>query len=184
MTVQTQVPWYVTWCIQAHGNQMYGDKPYEFHLRGVAALATRFGFTDELTQMLCWGHDVGEDCINPKTGLKYTREDFIEAGFPVLVAEAIMAISDQPGKDRAEIKAKTLPIISGFRVSLDSGFSNVRPVVLAKLCDRGFNLLQGKPTNNAKYQRYQHEHPQFVADLYDPKEVELQPLWDFVNSLV
>ncbi|MBS1997137.1 MAG: hypothetical protein JSS86_12530 [Cyanobacteria bacterium SZAS LIN-2] len=185
MTALNKDPWFATWCIQAHGQQMYGEQPYEFHLRGVAALAARFGFTDEMTQMLCFGHDVGEDCINPKTGLKYTREDFIEAGFPPIVADAILAITDQPGADRAEIKAKTLPIIAAFVVNMaETGFSNERPVVVAKLSDRGFNLEQGRKSKNAKYRRYQHEHPDFVAALYDPKEVELQPLWDYVNSLV
>jgi len=185
MNTQTQVPWYVTWCNQAHGSQTYGDKPYPYHTGGVAALAIRFGFTDEPTQMLCHAHDVGEDCKNPKTGLKYTREDFIEAGFPAIVAEANMAISDQPGADRDESKAKTLPIIAAFRVSTaETGFSVERPVVLVKLLDRAFNLLEGRDSKNAKYRRYQHEHPAFVAALYDPKEVELQPLWDYVNSLV
>jgi len=185
MNTQTQDKWFVTWCIQAHGNQMYGKKPYEYHIRGVAALALLFGFTDEWLQMLCFGHDVGEDCINPKTGLKYTREDFIAAGFPAPVADAILAITDQPGADRDEIKAKTLPIIAAFIVAVTAtGFSVRRPVVLAKLLDRGFNLLEGRDSKNAKYRRYQHEHPAFVAALYDPKEVELQPLWDYVNSLV
>jgi (p)ppGpp synthase/HD superfamily hydrolase len=185
MTAKTQVPWYVTWCIQAHGNQMYGSEPYEYHQRAVAELAISFGFTDEYTQMLCWAHDVAEDCINPRTGLKYTREDFIEAGFPAIVAEAILAITDKPGANRTEIKANTLPGIAAFRVSKEpTGFSVERPVVVAKLCDRGCNLRQGKAENSSKYRRNQREHPHFVATLYDPKEVELQPLWDYVNSLV
>jgi len=185
MTTKTHDPWFVTWCIQAHENQMYGSKPYEYHIRGVAGVAIRFGFTDEPTQMLNHAHDVGEDCINPKTGQKYTCEEFIEAGFPAVVAGAIMAITDQPGADRDEIKAKTLPIIAAYRVSMaETGFSTVRPVVLAKLCDRIFNVEEGRPEKGAKYQRYQHEHPAFVAALYDPNEVELQPLWDHLNSII
>jgi hypothetical protein len=184
MNTNTHDAWYVTWCIQAHGPQMYGKKPYEYHIRGVAGVATQFGFTDQPTQMLCYGHDVGEDCINPETGEKYTREDFIKAGFPAIVADAILAITDQPGADRDQIKAMTLPLIAAFVVSIaETGFSTVRPVVVAKLCDRAFNLLEGKASKNAKYLRYQHEHPAFVAALYDTKEVELQPLWDYVNSL-
>jgi hypothetical protein len=184
MTNKTQDKWYVTWSIQAHGAQMYGDKPYEYHTRGVAQIGTDFGFTDEPTQMVLHNHDVGEDCINPKTGKKYTREDFIAAGFPAIVADGILAITDQPGATREEIKALTLPIIAAFRVNkAETGFSTERPIVVAKLCDRAFNLREGRPTKNAKYRRYQKEHPHFVADLYDPKEVELQPLWDYVNSL-
>ncbi len=184
MTAKTLDKWYVSWAIQAHGQQPYGNKPYEYHTRGVADVATQFGFTDEPTLMLCHNHDVGEDCINPKTDQKYTREDFIEAGFPPIVADAILAITDQPGADRDEIKALTLPIIAAFRVNpAETGFSTERPVVVAKLCDRAFNLKEGKPSKNAKYLRYQHEHPAFVAALYDPKEVALQPLWDYVNGL-
>jgi len=188
MTIKTHDAWYVTWCIKAHGNQMYGDKPYGFHTRGVAAVATEFGFTDEPTQMVCNAHDVGEDCINPKTGRKYTRkqarEAFIQAGFPVIVADANMAITDQKGADRDAIKAKTLPIIAAFRVSMaETGFSTERPVVVVKLCDRIFNMRQGVASKNEKFVRYQHEHAAFVAALYDPKEVALQPLWDCVNAL-
>jgi len=184
MTNTMQRPWFVDWCVQAHGSQMYGDKPYLYHLAGVAALAISFGFTDLWLQMLLYAHDVVEDRINPKTGLKYTREDLIEAGFPPLVADAILAITDQPGADRHEIKAKTLPIIAAFIVTpSENGFSVRRPVVLAKLFDRGFNLQQGRPTKNAKYVRYQEEHPDFVKDLYDPAETEFQAVWDWVNSL-
>jgi (p)ppGpp synthase/HD superfamily hydrolase len=188
MNTKAQDRWYVTWCIQAHGNQMYGDHQYEFHIRGVAAVATEFGFTDEPTQMVCHAHDVGEDCINPKTGRKYTRKQaraaFISAGFPAIVAAANMAITDQKGADRDKIKAKTLPIIAAFRVSMaETGFSTERPVVLVKLCDRIFNMRAGLASKNDKFRRYQHEHAAFVAALYDPKEVEFQPLWDCLNAL-
>jgi guanosine-3',5'-bis(diphosphate) 3'-pyrophosphohydrolase len=184
-SIQSHDPWYVTWCIQAHGNQMFGDKPYEYHLRGVAAIAIRFGFVNTYMDMLLHGHDVGEDCINPATGEKYTREDFIAAGFPSIVAEAMMAITDQPGADRDEIKAKTLPIIAAFVVAISAdGFCVRRPVVLAKLCDRAFNLAASKANHPVKFKRYQHEHPAFIADLYDPAETEFQPLWDYINGLV
>ena len=185
MTLNTKTPWYVSWAIQAHGSQMYGDQPYEFHLLAVVAMAHRFGFINTFMDMLLFCHDVGEDCINPATGLKYTRADFIAAGFPPVVADAILAITDQPGADRDEIKAKTLPIIAAFIVAIAAdGFCVRRPVVLAKLCDRASNLEKSKAGHPKKYARYQHEHPAFVADLYDPAETEFQPLWDLINSLV
>ena len=108
MTINTQIPWYVSWCIQAHEqkNQMYGADKYEVHLGEVNGVAVEFGFVNLFLAMLLWAHDVGEDCKNPATGEKYTLAEFVSVGFPAIVAAAILAITDQEGKDRDEIKAK------------------------------------------------------------------------------
>jgi (p)ppGpp synthase/HD superfamily hydrolase len=187
MTVNTQIPWYVTWCIQAHEleNQKYGEDKYEVHLGEVNGVAVEFGFVNVFLALLLWAHDVGEDCKNPATGEKYTLAELIAVGFPAIVAAAILAITDQEGKDRDEIKAKTLPIIAAFVVVASAEeFPVRRPVVLAKLCDRIANLRRGKPSKGSKYRRYQHEDAQFVADLYDPTEVELKALWDCYFDLI
>ena len=96
------------WCIEAHGDQKYGDKPYEFHLNAVEQVAIRFGFTDDLTRMKCLGHDVLEDTDRDEN-------DMLEAGFPAEVVEDISLVSDEEGTTRKERKEKTLAKIKTKR---------------------------------------------------------------------
>lgn len=46
--------------IAAHGNQCYGDEPYESHLAAVVQILEDFGFSDEF-KAAGWLHDVVED---------------------------------------------------------------------------------------------------------------------------
>lgn len=153
--------WYARWCIKAHGNQRYGNNPYQYHLEAVANLALRFGFDDEKVDMVCWAHDVLEDTNE-------TRETMLAAGFPLDVVEAVEALKDEPGANRKERKAKTLPKIA--RIYLAK---------IGKLCDRLGNALVGEKLN-----MYKGEHPQFKELLYDPTETALLPLWQAVNSIL
>ncbi len=116
---QAQVlPWYALWCIQAHGTQMYGRKPYRAHLEAVAKLAVRYGFTAEQIIMVCWLHDVLEDCPDQSV------QTLLAAGFPPEVVAAAYALKDEDGATRDEKKAKTLPKIAANRMAL-----------IVKLCD-------------------------------------------------
>lgn len=166
MTPFHQLPWYAQWCVLAHGDQMYGDQPYQFHLEAVVSVAIEFGFTSPHVLMTCWGHDVGEDT-------KKTRSDMLYVGFPVPVVDGIDAVTDEPGETRAERKAKTLPKIAANRLGL-----------IAKLCDRIANVRQSKATSPKKYATYKYEHAEFVRVLYDPSDIELAPLWAHLNSLL
>lgn len=50
--------------ITAHGDQIYGEQPYEYHLNMVGEVLTEFGFTKELTphyHAAAWLHDTVED---------------------------------------------------------------------------------------------------------------------------
>jgi (p)ppGpp synthase/HD superfamily hydrolase len=165
---ETQVlPWYALWCIQAHGNQMYGKKPYKVHLAAVAKLAVRYGFTTELILMVCWLHDVLEDCPDQSV------ETLLAAGFPPEAVAAAYALKDEDGATRDEKKAKTLPKIAANRVAL-----------IVKLCDRLANVLMSRRHRNRKFKRYQHEQVAFKAALYDPTDLELAPMWKRLERLL
>lgn len=50
--------------IEAHGDQMYGEQPYAYHLQWVGAVLQEFGFKRETTPHLhaaAWLHDTVED---------------------------------------------------------------------------------------------------------------------------
>ena len=49
----------------AHRDQMYGDRPYSYHLEAVATLATRLG-ASEIVIAAAWLHDTLEDTTLPK----------------------------------------------------------------------------------------------------------------------
>lgn len=157
--------WYARWCIAAHGNQPYGQYRYSYHLRRVANVAIRFGLSSTEVDMLCWAHDVLEDT-------KRTREDMLEAGFPLIVVLAVEALSDEDGADRHERKAKTLPKIKANRLSL-----------IGKLCDRIANVEEGKASGNRKFAMYKEEHTYFKAVLFDATDTELLPLWQHLDEL-
>lgn len=164
---QQQLPWYALWCIQAHGSQMYGKHPYRVHLEAVAAVAVRFGFTDELTAIVCWLHDVLEDVIGQ------TRQTLLAAGFSQTAVDAAYALKDEDGADREERKAKTLPKIAANRLA-----------TIVKLCDRIANVEHGKKEGSPKVDMYRHEQAAFKAALYRADDVALQPMWDHLDQLL
>jgi (p)ppGpp synthase/HD superfamily hydrolase len=157
-----QLPWYALWCIQAHGSQLYDIHPYRFHLESVAAVAVRFGFTDELTAIVCWLHDVLEDVAGQ------TLHTLLAAGFSQIAVDAAYALKDEDGANREERKAKTLPKIAANRLA-----------TVVKLCDRIANVEYGQKTA-----MYRHEHAAFKAALYRADDVELQPMWDHLDQLL
>lgn len=157
--------WYARWCIEAHGAQPYGKRPYQYHLRRVADVAIRFGLSSREVDMLCWAHDVLEDTDR-------TRQAMLAVGFPIRVVDAVEALSDEEGVDRHDKKAKTLPKIKANRLSL-----------IGKLCDRIANVEEGKKSGNKKFFMYKEEHHFFKEVLFDESDSELLPLWQHLENL-
>lgn len=153
------------WCIEAHGSQMYGDQPYEFHLNAVEQVAIRFGFSDDETRMKCLGHDVIEDTDKEEN-------DMLEAGFPADVVEDISLVSDEEGATRKERKEKTLKKIK-----------TKQSAIKVKLCDRIANVENSKENHPGKFSMYKEEHAEFEAALRDRNDKELEPLWLHLEEL-
>ena len=154
------------WCRSAHGAQMYGIHPYDYHLNAVEAVAVRFGFTDDVIRMACQGHDVLEDT-------KLTQADMLAADFPQEVVTIVFCVTDEPGATRCERKSKTLPKIAGNRKA-----------VIVKLCDRIANVEESKQHNAAKFAMYKLEFPEFERHLRDRTEGEIEPLWRHLETLL
>ena len=138
--------------LEAHGGQRYGDEPYAVHLDAVAALLVPYG---DAASTVGYLHDVVEDTA---VTLERVREEFGD-----LVADCVALVTDPPGGDRAERKAKTnakLAAVEGDR----------RLALVVKAADRLANLRASVAAGGRgdKLDMYRREHPAFRAAAYRP----------------
>jgi len=148
-----------------HDSQRYGDHPYSYHLYEVVdTLTLRFHVSDK--DMLCaaYLHDSIED-----TGVSSAT---IADLFGPRVAELVSAVTDEPGVNRKERKAKTYP-----KIKATPGATQL------KLADRIANVEHTIHTCNAPlFRMYRKEHEEFTAKLYSSGE-HLE-MWDYLDKLM
>lgn len=130
---------------KAHRRQRYGDAPYIVHLVDTAAVAASYGLSKTVIAA-CWLHDVLED--TPVT-LEQLQHEF---GYEI--AEIVRRVSDEPGKNRKERKAKTYPKTAANP-----------DAVLVKLCDRIANIDACLRSENPMLKMYRDENKEFFAGL-------------------
>ncbi len=153
------------WAITQHGEQKYGQHPYSFHLDAVAALANPFG---ELAEVVAYLHDVVEDT-------DITVEQ-VSAKFGELVASCVAILTDEPGKDRKERKAKTYQ-----KMAMVTGEEELALIV--KAADRLANVRACVQDNHERLLAvYKAEHPVFVQAVYRVGLCE--SLWDELNIIL
>lgn len=136
--------------ILCHGDQKYGEYPYEIHLGHVVNVLLRFGVMPDTESQLnlmaaAWLHDVLED-----TPVTYKE---IEDAFNPEVARIVFAVTDEPGATRRERKEKTYVKLAqnpdGVIVKLADRIANVE-----------FSLIHG---NIDLLYMYHKEQPGFEA---------------------
>lgn len=110
------------YAVKAHGDQRYGEHPYEVHLDAVAAHLEDHG---ETAQIVGYLHDVVEDTAR-------TTED-IATEFGALVATCVGILSDADGENRKDRKKATYAKMS--RVEGDAQLA-----LVVKAADRLANL--------------------------------------------
>jgi len=173
--------------LACHGNQMYGDFPYEYHLEKVQDVYRRrvtdemvafYGLTREILVIALWLHDTIED--TPAT------RAMIEALFGTVVASIVFAVSDAKieganrklrhwGTDAVPGPYRLIPITPG--------------ATLVKLCDRIANMeasvvASEKFTKGGhKLDMYKKEQTEFYQTLYVP-HTPLESLWVHLNNLL
>jgi (p)ppGpp synthase/HD superfamily hydrolase len=149
---------------KAHKGQMYGSQPYTYHLVQVANVLTRFGFDDTDLHVAAWLHDVVEDTDT-------TVED-VQALVGDVVADIVQRVTDEPGANRKERKAKTYPMIKGD-VS----------ATLIKLADRIANVENCIATGKrGLYGMYCKEQPEFRKALFVDAP-ETASLWAHLEAI-
>ncbi|WP_343074223.1 HD domain-containing protein [Chitinivorax tropicus] len=151
--------------ITAHGEQMYGAQPYVFHLDQVVENLAGFG---PLAETIGYLHDVVEDTS--------TSLDEIAEKFGALVAECVALLTDEPGSDRKERKAKTYQKLASV-----SGHAELALIV--KAADRLANVkacIADRKTS--LWNRYREEHPAFRAAAY--RSGQCETLWSQLDHLL
>jgi (p)ppGpp synthase/HD superfamily hydrolase len=150
--------------LEAHGDQRYGDEPYELHLAAVFGWVARLG-GDADAQAAAWLHDAVED-----TPLRLER---VRAELGMAVAELVWAVSDGPGPNRATRKA-------GLYRRLGRASADAR---LVKLADRIANLEHAVGRGDLGYAAlYASEHPAFRSALFRAREHA--EAWRVLDDLV
>lgn len=120
----------IKFACKAHGDQMYGDRPYSYHLQGVAKLVQDRNINEDNLStllMIAWLHDVMED----------TKVDMDELilEFGYTVAEAVLWLTRYEDEN------------------YDDYIRGCRENVLArevKICDTMFNLQQSFKNRRSK----------------------------------
>ena len=137
--------------VTAHGNQRYGDRPYSFHLDAVAELATAYG---DDARIVAYLHDTVED-----TAIELTE---IETRFGERIARCVAILTDAPGADRRERKARTYHKMS--QVDGDELLA-----LIVKAADRLANIKACIDDDRQdKLAMYRNEHPAFRQAAYRP----------------
>ena len=105
---------------RAHGKQMYGNRPYVYHLERVAEALSRFGYTDSHYQEAAYLHDTLED-----TAVKYHE---LAEHFDEEVVQMVWACTGE-GKNRKEkqaaIKLKLLQYVDAVPVEAADRIANL-----------------------------------------------------------
>lgn len=132
------------YAIKHHGEQMFGEEPYYYHLDMVHAIVVYFGLPEEY-EIAAYLHDLLED-----TSIK---KEELALEFGEEIAEMVFCVSGF-GENRQE-KQKDIH---------DKLQTNIKSVNL-KMCDRLANLRTSKLNKPKLFQRYCKEHELFELDL-------------------
>lgn len=151
--------------LAAHGDQMYGARPYSFHLDAVVRLLSPYGIE---AQVIGYLHDVVEDTE--------VSEAEIRQHFGRLIAECVGLLTDAPGANRAERKARTYA-----RLATVDGPAELALVV--KVADRLANVRTCLIDDRRGLREvYRGEHPAFRRAAY--REGLCEPLWVELDTLL
>tara|TARA_R110000764_G_scaffold72473_1_gene148671 strand:- start:101 stop:853 length:753 start_codon:yes stop_codon:yes gene_type:complete len=140
-----------------HKGQLYGSKPYMYHLKKVSDVALDCDYTDISILISCVLHDIIEDT-------DVTYED-VKENFGEEVAEIVYCVTDELGRNRKERKFKTYNKIR----------NNPKSIVV-KLCDRISNITESMDANNLNLKKmlmYYREHNDFDDGIFNEDSLDL-----------
>lgn len=151
--------------VAAHGNQQYGPHPYAVHLDAVAEIASDYG---EMAIVLAYLHDVVEDTAA-------TLSD-IEREFGKDVSECVSLLTDEPGKNRKERKAKIYEKLA--KVGREKEI-----VLIVKTADRLANMRSCvSEQNRGLLSMYKKEHQVFKKSVF--RKGLCDTFWDELEVIV
>jgi (p)ppGpp synthase/HD superfamily hydrolase len=159
--------------ISAHGQQLYGDKPYVYHLDQVHDILRSNNYIDEAK--ISYLHDVVEDT-------DITLKD-IEKRFGQTISNIIDFCTDSPGINRKDRKNQTyikcIDYIKNYTIGHHLYYW-VPWAATIKVADRLANVLHSKNNHPIKYQMYRNEHIIFQKVYHLPRICD--SLWTLMNQ--
>lgn len=146
-----------------HERQMYGVKPYVYHLTHVENVACRFGYFKDLTvRISCVLHDIVEDTT-------YKIED-VEEDFGAKIAKIVDAVTDREGETKKDV------FLNRTRGSIDG--------IIVKMCDRIANIESCLAENKIEHlEKYISEHELFNLLSYREVNRLLSSYLDEITSI-
>lgn len=153
------------YALQKHGSQLYGSHPYSYHLDAVAETLSLYG---PKAQVIGYLHDVVEDT-------DATVAD-VRSRFGDEVAACVALLTDEPGENRKERKAKTYA-----KLAKVAGLGELALIV--KAADRLSNVRACvKDANRELWNLYYNEQPVFSASAFRPSLCD--DLWSELDDLL
>jgi len=155
------------YALKYHHDQRYGDEfPYVIHLQAVESVLLRFGIRDSHLRAAAWLHDVLED----------TTATYDELGllFPMVVVDAVAAVTEPKGGNRKWRHSQTYPRI---RQNADA--------IVIKLADRIANIEH----SGDKVGMYVKEYEHFKSEIFghgfkSTHSAKIQGLWNHLDNLI
>jgi (p)ppGpp synthase/HD superfamily hydrolase len=148
-----------------HGDQMYGDHPYTYHLNMVSEIVSPFG---EEARILGHLHDILEDTM--------VSEEEIQKEFGDRILKLVCLVSDCAGKNRKEKKLETNKKLSKIE---EEDFV----VLIVKVGDRTANVVNCiLEKNKSLFNMYKKEHTEFKKAVYRPQICEA--LWAELDNAI
>lgn len=144
-------------------NQLYGTKPYIYHLEAVVKVLKDHNITDQDIINAAWCHDILEDVPN------VTPEDLVRQGLSQRSLDIVKRVTDQPASTRKERKLKTYPIIAASENA-----------IIVKLADRIANINESLNSQTPR-NTYIKEHNDFLT-LYNPNHNSCLNLWNTYHN--
>ncbi|WP_418128262.1 HD domain-containing protein [Variovorax sp. 375MFSha3.1] len=166
MTITSQTPDAArAYAVEMHGDQKYGTHPYVHHLDAVAALLQPYG---DKARVVGYLHDVVEDTAA-------TVAD-VRSRFGDLVASCVALLTDAPGANRKERKARTYAALAEVK-------GDEELALLVKAADRLANVRACVADGQrALWDTYHGEHPTFRAAAF--RAGQCDALWSELDTLL
>lgn len=159
--------------IETHGQQMYGDKPYSYHLTEVVEQAKPYGL---LAQIIAALHDVKEDTdISDDSIINFLNQFEDLPAEPLFIVKCLHLISDEDGKNRKEKKLKT-----NLKLSLIE--KDFYVVLIVKSLDRFCNTKHSYNSKSSLFEMYKREYPEFKKSVY--REGLCDEVWNSLDRLM
>lgn len=150
--------------IEAHKNQRYENKHYQYHLESVCYLVEKYG---EIAKVVSWLHDVIEDT-------EKTYDDIFRE-FGEFIADLVSMVSDEIGFSRRERK-----LASNLKLARCSDYYKIALIV--KAADRLTNMERSIRDNKINLIRmYYSEYTSFKLAVYRPNLCD--DLWRALDVL-